>query len=68
MELGGGMTLPFVANASQQTIYNMSLCAVWTTVFERLGQKYVVTICGVVVILTAWKMCGEASSTPVAPI
>ena len=31
--------LQFVANASQQTIYNMSLCAVWTTVFERLGQK-----------------------------
>ena len=52
--------LQFVANASQQTIYKKSLCAVWTTVFERLGQKYVVTICGVVVILTAWKMCGEA--------
>ena len=54
------MTLPFVANASQQTIYNMSLCAVWTTFFERLGQKYVVAICGVVMILNAWKMCGEA--------
>ena len=63
--------LQFVANVSQQTIYNMSLCAVWTTVFERLGQKYVVTICGVVMILTAWKMCGEAcnhSCCTVAPI